>query len=110
MAIIPVELAGREYEVRVGHGLLQSIATEAEPFLRKRHVCIVADINARANWGDAVSRSLELAGIEPRWFDVAPGEASKSWAALPVLQTGSWRKMSSAEITSLHWVAGSSVT
>ena len=41
MAIIPVELAGREYEVRVGHGLLQSIATEAEPFLRKRHVCIV---------------------------------------------------------------------
>ena len=61
MAVIPVELAGREYEVRVGHGLLQSIATEAEPFLRKRHVCIVADINARENWGDAVSRSLELA-------------------------------------------------
>ena len=85
MAIIPVELAGREYEVRVGHGLLQSIATEAEPFLRKRHVCIVADINARANWGDAVSRSLELAGIEPRWFDVAPGEASKSWDSLACL-------------------------
>ncbi|MFT6608933.1 MAG: 3-dehydroquinate synthase, partial [Qipengyuania sp.] len=47
MAVIPVELAGREYEVRVGTGLLADVAGQARPFLRKHQVCIVADENAR---------------------------------------------------------------
>lgn len=85
MAVIPVELAGREYEVRVGTGLLYDLANQAQPFLRKAYACIVADQNARKSWGETVSRSLSGAGIEPRWFDVPPGEASKSWASLEKL-------------------------
>ncbi len=82
MAIIPVELAGREYEVRVGAGLLRNLAALAKPFLRKDHVCVVADANARQSWGETVSQALESTGIEPRWYDVAPGEGSKSWESL----------------------------
>ncbi|MBX7480970.1 3-dehydroquinate synthase [Qipengyuania qiaonensis] len=82
MALIPVQLAGRSYEVRVGTGLLYDLAVEAKPFLRKRYACIVADANARRSWGETVGRSLEAAGIAPRWYDVAPGEASKSWESL----------------------------
>jgi len=82
MAVIPVELAGRGYEVRVKGGLLANIAQEARAFIRKPHVCIVADANARAHWGEILARSLSSADIEARWYDVAPGEASKSWDSL----------------------------
>ncbi|BBI20646.1 3-dehydroquinate synthase [Qipengyuania flava] len=82
MVVIPVELAGRSYEVRVAGGLLANIAQEARAFIRKPHVCIVADANARAHWGDSLARSLSSADIEARWYDVAPGEASKSWDSL----------------------------
>ena len=82
MAVIPVELAGRSYEVRVARGLLSDIAQEAAPFLRKTRVPIVADANARVHWGAAVEQSLASAGKEPRWYEVAPGEVSKSWKSL----------------------------
>ena len=82
MAVIPVALAGRSYEVRVGSGLLADVAREAQPFLRKRQVCIVADAEARRHWGAPIAASLEAAGIAPRWYDVAPGEGSKSWDSL----------------------------
>ncbi|MEX0342027.1 MAG: 3-dehydroquinate synthase [Erythrobacter sp.] len=82
MAVIPVALSGRSYEVRVGSRLLANVADEARFFLRKDHACIVADVNARENWGETVARSLEAAGFEPRWYDVAPGEGSKSWESL----------------------------
>ena len=85
MAVIDVELAGREYEVRVGPGLLYDIAGEASAFIRKGYVCIVADENARKSWGETVARSLQNAGVEPRWFDVPSGEASKSWESLAKL-------------------------
>ena len=82
MAVIDVALAGRSYEVRVEHGLLAELADHAAPFLRKAAVPIVADTNARRHWGEAVEASLRAAGKEPRWYDVAPGEGSKSWESL----------------------------
>ena len=82
MAVIPVELAGRSYEVRVARDLLSDIAQEAAPFLRKAYVPIVADANARSHWGQAVEQSLSSAGKESHWYEVAPGEGSKSWESL----------------------------
>ena len=82
MAVIPVDLGGRGYEVRIEAGLLDGVARHAARFLTKPHACVVADANARASWGAILSRSLETAGIEPRWYEVAPGEASKSWESL----------------------------
>ena len=85
MALIPVELAGRSYEVRIGRGLLADIASEAAPFLRKTRVPIVADANAKAHWGAAIERSLSASGKEPHWYEVEPGEGSKSWESLAKL-------------------------
>lgn len=82
MAVIPVELAGRSYEVRVARGLLKNIADEAAPFLRKQAVPIVADANAKTHWGQVIEASLKAAGKEPLWFEVSPGESSKSWESL----------------------------
>jgi len=85
MAVIPVALAGRPYEVHVGAGLLDRTAELAAPFLRKKHVCVVADRNAHRLHGQRLAASLEKAGIETRWHIVEPGEQSKSWDGLQSL-------------------------
>lgn len=82
MAVIDVALAGRSYEVRVARDLLAGIGEEAAAFLRKPAVPIVADANARRHWGEVVETSLRSAGKEPLWYEVAPGEGSKSWESL----------------------------
>ena len=82
MVVIDVELAGRSYEVRVGHGLLRDLADHAAPFLRKKSVPVVADRNAREHWGPTVDASLAAAGKTARWYDVEPGEGSKCWREL----------------------------
>lgn len=79
MAVIPVALEGRPYEVHVGTGLLEKAGTIAAPFLRKRVVPVVADVNARRLHGDRLAGSLMQTGHEIAWFDVPSGEASKSW-------------------------------
>jgi len=85
---IRVELGGRSYEVIVGSGLLDQIASLAGPFLKSydaRPVPIVADVNARKLHGARIEASLNAAGFEAVWYDVASGEASKSWAGLEKL-------------------------
>ncbi|MEE4200033.1 3-dehydroquinate synthase [Erythrobacter sp.] len=86
--IVPVALGGRSYEVRIAPGLLGDITGQAAPFLApygERPVPIVADANARAHHGEALERALAAAGHSVRWYDVAPGEGSKSWAGLEAL-------------------------
>lgn len=82
MAVIPVDIAGRPYEVRVGKGLLGDLAAQCGARLRKRRVPIVTDANVHAAWGGVVHAALEAAGFEPRWRILPPGEASKGWAEL----------------------------
>lgn len=85
MAVIPVALAGRSYEVMVAPGLLGEFARHAEPFLRKTTVPIVADRNAWDAHGRTLLQSLETAGKEHALFLVEPGEGSKSWTGLQTL-------------------------
>ena len=91
MAVIPVELAGRSYEVRVGSGLLDDIVAQARIFIERyraegyghqRKVPVVADRNAMERHGDRLSRSLASNRFEIEWYVVEPGEASKSWSSL----------------------------
>ena len=91
MAVIPVELAGRSYEVHVGRGLLDDAIVQARDFIepyhaggyaKRRRVPVVADRNALAHHGERLAHSLASDGFEIDWFIVEPGEASKSWAAL----------------------------
>ena len=82
MAVIPVALGGRSYEVRIGHGLLEHVAAHAAPLLRKTRVPVVADANALAAQGDRLARALADAGFATALYTVPPGEASKSWTEL----------------------------
>ena len=45
MAVIPVDLAGRSYEVRVGSGFLADLPAQCGDLLRKERVPIVTDAN-----------------------------------------------------------------
>ena len=85
MAVIPVKLAGRSYDVHIGGGLLRHAAKLAGELIRKDQVAIVADVNAKAAHGEVLSSSLTNAGIEPLWYEVASGEDSKSWKELEKL-------------------------
>lgn len=85
MAVIPVELAGRSYEVRVGSGLLANLPAQCGPLLRKARVPVVTDSNVAAHWRKTVETALEAGGFEPRWLVLPPGEGAKSWAVLELL-------------------------
>ncbi len=83
MAVTRVELAGRSYDVRVGRGLVDDLASAgAAPLLRKRRVPIVTDSNAERHWGGRLAAALEAMGHEPRMLVHEPGEGAKSWAGL----------------------------
>ncbi len=82
MPVIPVDIAGRPYEVRIAQGLLADVAAQCGARLRKKAVPIITDTNVHAAWGPAVEASLRAAGHEPRWRLLTPGEQSKSWNEL----------------------------
>ncbi|MFC3099655.1 3-dehydroquinate synthase [Altererythrobacter lauratis] len=82
MSVTRVELAGRSYEVRVGSGLLEDVAVQCGPLLRKQAVPIITDANVAAYWQEAVTGSLTAAGFEPHFLVLDPGEATKSWQVL----------------------------
>ena len=82
MAVIPVDVAGRPYEVRVEAGLLAELVPHCRGLLRKRDVPIVTDANVHAAWGEVVESALRDHGHEPHWRILAAGEQTKSWENL----------------------------
>jgi 3-dehydroquinate synthase len=82
MAVIPVDLAGRSYEVRVGSRLLADLPAQCGKLLRKERVPIVTDANVAGHWRDTVETVLLNAGRQPRWLVLDPGEGAKSWRGL----------------------------
>lgn len=82
MPVVPVDLAGRPYEVRVAPGLLADVGNQCAPLLRKAIVPVVTDANVQAAWGERIDASLRAAGFEPHWKVLPAGEATKSWQHL----------------------------
>lgn len=82
MAVIPVALAGRSYEVHIGQGLLDRAGELAGGFLRKSRVSVVADRNAWELHGARLQGGL---GREIDLYVIEPGENSKSWHNLAAL-------------------------
>lgn len=80
--VIPVELAGRGYEVRIGAGLLDAAGAHLAPVLRRPRLTIVADAVVAELHGARLSAGLAAGGVESRLITVPPGEGSKSFAEL----------------------------
>jgi 3-dehydroquinate synthase len=85
MSVIPVSLAGRPYEVRVGSGLLADLPAQCGKLLRKAAVPVVTDTNVYARWGKTAEEALAKGGFSTRWLVLPAGEATKSWANLEKL-------------------------
>lgn len=85
MAVIPIALAGRAYEVHVGRGLIESLGETAAPFMRRERVPVVADASAWAAHGRRIEKALAATGRTVVLYEVAPGETSKSWHGLAAL-------------------------
>ena len=82
MAVIPVDVAGRPYQVHVGAGLLPELVRLGSGKLRKRAVPVITDTNVHKAWGKVVEHALAEAGHEARWRILPPGEQTKSWTEL----------------------------
>lgn len=82
MAVIPVDLAGRAYDVRIERGLLEDTASVAAPFLRKDVLPVVADRNAWAAHGERFERAIQSSGRSVALYLTPEGEAAKSWESL----------------------------
>jgi 3-dehydroquinate synthase len=87
MAVIPVALAGRAYDVVIERGALDRIVDHAEPFLSRysstgRPVPFVADTHTRSIFADDLDERLSRAGLRTEWFVVEPGEDAKTWPVL----------------------------
>lgn len=82
MAVIPVDIAGRPYEVLVGTGLIPNLVEHCGARLRKRVVPIITDSTVHAHWGQTVETALRNGGHEPAWRILPPGEQTKSWSEL----------------------------
>ena len=79
---VPVALGERSYEIRIGAGLLAQAGAEIAPFLRRPSVAIVTESRVADLHLAALTDGLAAAGIAARVLALAPGEGSKSWAAL----------------------------
>ena len=86
MAVVPVALAGRSYDVVIEEGLLARLSDAAAPFLRAyaggRAVPFVADTNTHRLFAATVDAGLAARGLAAEWFVVESGEGAKTWPVL----------------------------
>lgn len=70
--------ASRNYEVRIGSGLISGLGSAAKSFDRVKKVCIVSETTVWPLYGHASKESLESAGLETFSFVFPAGESSKN--------------------------------
>ena len=88
MKTVHVALPGREYEVRIGEGLVARAGVEIAPLLRRKRVAVVTDETVGALHGQVLRDGLAAAGIESVFLTLPPGERTKSWPHL--MQVVEW--------------------
>ncbi|HEY5745473.1 MAG TPA: iron-containing alcohol dehydrogenase, partial [Chryseolinea sp.] len=76
---VPVLLADRSYEVRIGRGLLGLLGELAKPLRLGRKCAVITDSIVGGLYGGQTATSLRDAGFDPLLLTVASGEKSKSF-------------------------------
>lgn len=79
---VRVELGARSYDILIASGLIARAGKEIAARLPGARAAIVTDENVAARHGEALAASLDEAGVSSVTISVAPGEKSKSFAAL----------------------------
>ncbi len=81
---VPVELAGRSYDILVGRGLIADAGHRMKPFLKGRAV-VVTDETVAGLHLPALRSSLAAEGLACEAVILPPGEETKSFARLEQL-------------------------
>lgn len=79
---VRVDLPGREYDVRIGPGLIAQSGRHVAPLLKRSYVAVLTDDTVAKLHLDALRRGLSLEGIEMDALALPAGEATKSWRPL----------------------------
>lgn len=77
MKIVQVK-ASRNYEVKIGSGLLATLGEEAACVIRGRTAAIVSDSNVWPLYGEKCAKSLEKSGFSTIHYVFPAGESSKN--------------------------------
>ncbi|WP_425100655.1 3-dehydroquinate synthase [Tropicibacter sp. S64] len=77
--IVEVPLPGREYQVRIGTGLLARAGAEIAPLLHRKRVAIVSDAHVAALHLATFRDALTAEGIESVALTLPAGESTKGW-------------------------------
>lgn len=76
---VSVPLPGREYDVRIGEGLIARAGQEIAPLLHRKRVAVLTDTNVAKSHLEALRTGLAAEGITMTALELPPGEATKSW-------------------------------
>lgn len=87
MSTVRVNLGERSYEIDIRAGNLARVGAVVASLARGTCVAVVTDANVAVLYADAVTQSLDAAGLVSRVFEVPAGEASKS----PTTLAGLWQ-------------------
>ena len=81
-ATVPVSLAGRSYDIRIGRGLIDSAGAEIAAIAPGARAAIVTDENLAHLHLARLQASLASAGLTSKATVLKPGEATKNWTDL----------------------------
>jgi 3-dehydroquinate synthase len=76
---VPVDLAGRSYDIVIGPGLVDRVGELARKLLAAPKVIVITDDTVAPHYGSRVFASFEKAGVEAAIVVVPAGEASKEF-------------------------------
>ena len=79
---VPVALPGREYDIRIGPGILAEAGTLIAAMGGRPHICIVTDTNVARLHLDDLQSAIGAAGLTSEALVLPAGEATKCWAEL----------------------------
>jgi 3-dehydroquinate synthase len=82
VSIVPVALAGREYDIVIGRGVIDQAGSRIAALAPKARAAIVTDETVARHHLARLTASLQAAGIAATPIVLKPGEATKNWADL----------------------------
>ena len=85
MQTLKVNLPGREYDIKIEKGILDSVGELIAEVHPKCKVAVITDSNVGPLYGNRLLSSLENSGYEPFLVTVPAGESSKSISMLEFL-------------------------
>ncbi|HHB82937.1 MAG TPA: 3-dehydroquinate synthase [Devosia sp.] len=80
--IVHIPLAGRAYDIHIGHGQLEQVGTRLKTMFPGARFGVITDQNVAQTQGERLKKSLKQAGLDFTFITLPAGESTKSHAHL----------------------------